>query len=131
MPGKNMEIRTHIGISLKLVGEPIEIGPGHASVRLVATADMVADDRGLVHGGFAFGLADYAAMLAVNDPFVVLGAAEVKFLAPVSRGETLLAQADVVEVKGKKQIVKCFVRTEKPVFEGTFTCFVLDKHILD
>jgi acyl-coenzyme A thioesterase PaaI-like protein len=44
---------------------------------------MAADQRGLVHGGFTFGLADYAAMVAVNDPNVVLGAAEVRFLAPV------------------------------------------------
>jgi acyl-coenzyme A thioesterase PaaI-like protein len=48
---------------------------------------MVVDAHGLVHGGFVFGLADYAAMLAVNDPNVVLGAAEARFLKPVRRGD--------------------------------------------
>ena len=47
---------------------------------------MAADGRGLVHGGFTFGLADFAAMCAVNDPNVVLGAATCKFLAPVQVG---------------------------------------------
>lgn len=93
--------------------------------------EMVADDRGLVHGGFTFGLADYAAMLAVNDPHVVLGAAEVRFLAPVTFGETLLARAEIVEGSGKKRIVKCTVSTDRPVFEGTFSCFVLTGHVLD
>jgi acyl-coenzyme A thioesterase PaaI-like protein len=84
-----------------------------------------------VHGGFTFGLADYAAMLSVNDPNVVLGSAETKFLAPVKVGEVLQATAEVLESRGKKRLVKCTVNTTKPVFEGIFTCFVLDKNILD
>jgi uncharacterized protein (TIGR00369 family) len=126
-----MDVNTHLDISKKFVGEPIEVGLGRASARLVTTSEMVADERGLVHGGFAFGLADYAAMLAVNDPFVVLGAADVKFLAPVTIGETLVASAEVIEQKGKKRVVQCQVKAEKTVFEGTFTCFILEKHVLD
>ena len=126
-----MDVKTHLGISGRFVGEPIEVSPGRASARLATTSEMVADERGLVHGGFAFGLADYAAMLAVNDPYVVLGAADAKFLAPVSVGEELFARAEVVEQKGKKRIVLCRVETHKPVFEGTFTCFVLEQHVLD
>ncbi|MDY0268384.1 PaaI family thioesterase [Trichloromonas sp.] len=97
----------------------------------MARPEMVADDRGLVHGGFTFGLADYAAMLAVNDPHVVLGAAEVKFLAPVTLGETMLAKAEVIGESGKKRQVRCTVSTDRPVFEGSFTCFVLPGHVLD
>lgn len=32
---------------------------------------MAADEYRLVHGGFIFGLADYAVMLAINEPTVV------------------------------------------------------------
>ena len=42
--------------------------------------------------GFIFGAADYAAMLAVNQPNVVLGAAETHFLKPSRVGDVLLAQ---------------------------------------
>jgi acyl-coenzyme A thioesterase PaaI-like protein len=127
-----MEPATHLAISPSLVGEPMEMGSGTAVARLVARQEMCADERGLIHGGFTFGLADYAAMLAVNHPHVVLGGAETKFLAPVRCGEVLVARAEVREEKGKKRLVECRVYVgERPVFDGLFTCFVLDGHVLD
>lgn len=123
--------QTHLLISPEWVGQTVALAEGRAEAQLTTRSEMVADDRGLVHGGFTFGLADYAAMLAVNDPHVVLGAAEVRFLAPVALGETMLAIAEVVEGSGKKRLVKCTVSTDHPVFEGTFTCFVLPGHVLD
>lgn len=126
-----MDIRTHASIDQALCGTPVELLPGHSEVRLTPTPNMAADESGLVHGGFLFGLADYAAMLAVNDPNVVLGAAETRFLKPVRVGESLLALAICDEPKGRKHPVRVRVlRGEEPVFEGSFTCFVLDKHVL-
>jgi len=126
-----MEIRTHHAISTCLVGEAVELAPGTATARLATTPEMAADNRGLVHGGFTFGLADYAAMLAVNDPLVVLGGAECRFLGPVAVGEVMLATARVEEQHGKKHRVRCSVVTDRPVFEALFTCFVLEQHVLD
>jgi len=96
---------------------------------------MSADKQGLVHGGFVFGAADYAAMSAVNDPYVVLGSSSSKFIAPVKVGDAVLCKAAVVNEKGKKKVVdvQAFVH-EKLVFEGTFTTFttfVLAQHVLD
>jgi acyl-coenzyme A thioesterase PaaI-like protein len=92
---------------------------------------MQADDSGLIHGGFVFGMADYAAMLAVNDPNVVLGAADVRFTKPCRLGEKLTAKARILEEKGKKRMVEVIVGSgTDTVFEGTFTCFVLEKHVL-
>ena len=126
-----MKIRTHAKIDRRLCGEPIHIKTGYSRVQLIASADMAVDDLGLIHGGFIFGLADYAAMIAVNDPNVVLGAAEVKFLKPSVIDDTLVAEARVNEEKDKKRVVAVVVKNgETPVFSGTFTCFVLEKHIL-
>src|SRR2546426_7606820 len=75
--------RTHEKISAHLCGRAVELGAGHARVVLDASQEMAADWRGLIHGGFTFGLADYAAMLAVNEPTVVPANATAKFLAPV------------------------------------------------
>jgi acyl-coenzyme A thioesterase PaaI-like protein len=125
------ESLTHLAISRAWVGEPLELGPGTAIARLLTCKEMAADERGLVHGGFAFGLADYAAMLAVNDPYVVLGAAETRFLAPVRVGEVLTARAVVESVEGKKRLVKCTVTTDREVLAATFTCFVLPMHVFD
>jgi uncharacterized protein (TIGR00369 family) len=109
----------------------VELGEGSARVALDAIDSMVVDAQGLVHGGFIFGLADYAAMLAVNDPNVVLGAAETRFLQPVRRGDHLIASAQTLGAQGRKHEVRveATVNSEK-VFEGTFTCFVLERHVL-
>jgi len=123
---------THLHIDPKLCGEVVELGPNHATAQLAATQEMRVDDRGLVHGGFVFGLADYAAMLAVNDPNVVLGAADVRFVAPVVVGDEIVAEARVLEQKGKRRVVEATASVgERRVFEGTFTTFVLPKHVLD
>src|SRR5690554_1607495 len=102
----NEKPRTHLKINSQLCGEIVELDIDRAVVALVATPVMAADERGLVHGGFVFGLADYAAMLAVNDPNVVLGAAEARFLAPVRVGQKIVGHAEVGEAKGKKRIVE-------------------------
>ena len=127
-----MRPRTHLSIDASLCGAPVELAQGSATVALMTREDMAADDRGLVHGGFVFGLADYAAMLAVNDPNVVLGAADTRFVAPVRVGDRVVAVATVEETKGKKHSVRVDARVDShTVLEGTFTCFVLDHHVLD
>ena len=127
-----MEQRTHEHIARHLCGEPVELGPGHARVALDTAPEMAADARGLVHGGFTFGLADYAAMLAVNEPTVVLASAQTKFLGPVVVGDRMEAEAAVDRTDGRKRWVKVVVRRAgAPVFEGEFLAVVLDKHILD
>lgn len=127
-----MLISTHLGINQELCGTPSQISEGKTIVDLVTTDVMASDTRGLVHGGFIFGLADYAAMLAVNDPNVVLGAAETRFLKPVIVGDSVEARAIITGEKGKKRevMVDVFCKDEA-VFSGTFTCFVLENHVLE
>jgi uncharacterized protein (TIGR00369 family) len=126
-----MNIQTHQKIVHRLCGRPVSIGTDASRVEMETSDEMIVDDLGLVHGGFIFGLADHAAMIAVNHPNVVLGAAEVKFFKPVKAGEKVMAEARVEESSGKKKIVPVTVkRGEETVFSGTFTCFVLDQHVL-
>jgi acyl-coenzyme A thioesterase PaaI-like protein len=126
------DVRTHLGIDRRLCGEPLETGEGSAAVTFQTLPEMAADNRGLVHGGFVFGLADHAAMLAVNHPNVVLGSAEVRFLKPVVVGERLVARAAVEETDGRRSRVRVEVlRGNDPVMAGTFLCFVLERHVLD
>ena len=115
---------------------------GRAQVIFTATPEMAADDRGLVHGGFVFGLADHAAMLAINHPNVVLGKAEMKFLAPVTVGEALIAEARSGERQGAKIPVAVEVRRQSGGSEGSggggevvaageLICFAPERHVLD
>jgi acyl-coenzyme A thioesterase PaaI-like protein len=132
---------THRAISERLCGTPRLLAEGGAEVDLQTVEEMRADESGLVHGGFVFGLADYAAMLAINEPNVVLGSAELRFLAPVVVGERLHATARLLGVEGKRHRVEVHVdtragstqveRLEARVFEGTFVCFVPAQHVLE
>lgn len=126
-------IATHPRIDQGLCGAPVTVEPGRAEVRLVTTAAMAADDQGLVHGGFVFGAVDYAAMLAVNHPNVVLGSAQVKFLRPVRVGEAVIARATAGEVQGKKRVVTVEAIREggEVVLAGELVCFVLERHVLE
>ncbi|MEE2960343.1 MAG: PaaI family thioesterase [Myxococcota bacterium] len=124
-------IQTHLGISQELCGIPIKVANGEAIVELKATQEMTADEQGLVHGGFLFGLADYAAMLAVNHPNVVLGRADVKFLKPSRVGSKSIAKAKVIAEEGNKKVVDVLVSSDNiKTLKGTFTCFVLGQHVL-
>jgi len=126
-----MDILTHTEIDQALCGKPSTLGEGLSSVELRPDTRMAVDESGLVHGGFIFGLADYAAMIAVNHPNVVLGAADVKFLKPVRTHESVVAEATVTAKEGKKQKVSVVVKGEQGiVFKGRVTCFTPDKHVL-
>ena len=131
---KMREIKTHKKTSDKYVGEPKSLSDGKALVSLETTQEMVVDEKGLIHGGFIFGLADYAAMLAVNEETVVLGSSEANFLDPVKLGDNLTARAEVKNDDKDLYNVKCIVKVEesdKKVFNGMFECHVLDQHVLD
>ena len=126
-----MRIATHDAIEPTLCGTVTELEPGKSRVRLTTLPCMQADGTGLVHGGFVFGMADYAAMVAVNQPTVVLGAAECRFLKPVRVGQTLDAVAALDGVPDRKHFVNVEVLLDgEAVFTGRFTCFVPSRHVL-
>jgi len=125
-----MKQNTHLQINSDIVGQIEYLSEGFARATLEATPVMASDEKGLIHGGFTFGLADFAAMAAVNDPLVVLGAASSTFLAPVRVGEVMVAEARRSHVEGKKHKVSVEVSTDKKVFSGEFTCYVLKRHVL-
>jgi acyl-coenzyme A thioesterase PaaI-like protein len=128
-----MDLKTHRKASPRLVGRLVSLKEGVEAVAELETGDeMAVDEHGLVHGGFTFSLADYAAMIAVNHPNVVLGGADCRFVAPVKAGETMVARASVKGVEGRRRDVEVEVSVgEKRVFEGIFKCYVLDKHVFE
>ena len=128
-----LDVRTHELSNRRLVGEPIEVITGRYAKALLKTdIDMAVDSKGLIHGGFVFGLADYAAMITINEPNVVLVSTSAHFLKPVKVGEELVAEAHVNRVEGKKNFVNVTVSSGKgTVFEGEFLCVVTDRHVLE
>ena len=125
------QAKTHLTTSKQWVGSPVELSEGKAVVELETLPGMAVDDFNLVHGGFIFGLADYAAMLSINHPNVVLGGSSNRFLKPVVAGEKVVAIATLARQEGKKNIIEVVVnRGDEAVFTGEFTCFIPEKHVL-
>lgn len=127
-----MELKTHLGIRPEWCGTIHRLEPDCCEVHLTTTQSMAADDRGLVHGGFVFGAADFAAMALVNEPFVVLAGAECRFLKPVTVGQTVICTATLKASEGRKALVDVLAQCEgTTVFQATFKCARLDRHVLD
>jgi len=128
---KEILINTHKRINENLSGEVIKLENGYVEVMLSTVEDMLADDMGLIHGGFIFSAADYAAMLAVNEPNVVLVGSDCQFLSPVKLYDEVNIVAKLRNKEGRKRNVhvKGFVLDIK-VFEGEFKTVITDKHIL-
>ncbi|MCS7214052.1 MAG: PaaI family thioesterase [Candidatus Calescibacterium sp.] len=129
-----MEQKTHNRANPKYCGRVVRLEDGEAEVELDLTEEMIVDEKGLIHGGFTFSAADYAAMVAVNHPLVVLAGAEVKFLKPTKVGETIVSKAKVVSQEGKKikvEVSSFRKSNQEKVFEGNFTCIIPSKHVLD
>ena len=127
-----MRSETHQAINRALCGDILELRSDGSLIELHLIDDMQADSTGLVHGGFVFGAADYAAMLAVNHPNVVLGSAEVRFMKPCRVGEKLRFEARVDTREGRKRKVSVVARNAagEEVFSGIFVCFVMERHVL-
>jgi len=92
---------------------------------------MIADNVGLIHGGFIFSAADYAAMAAVNERNVVLVASDCQFLSPVKFHDEVNIIARVRHKEGRKRNVHVTAHVlDIKVFEGEFKTVVTDKHVL-
>jgi len=126
-----VELKTHLKYNPKF-GRLVELNESSAKVILETTEDMAVDEEGLVHGGFTFGAADFCAMATVNEPYVVLvKATNCEFLAPVKVGDTVEFVSEILMKEKRKAEVKVIgTINEIKVFEGLFSCVILDTHVL-
>jgi len=127
---EELELNTHLNFQKKF-GRLVELNEDSAKVALEAIEEMVVDDKGLIHTGFAFGAANFCAMATVNEPFVVLVRSQCEFMAPIKVGDVVEFVSEVLMKEKRKQEIKVIgYLNEIKVFEGIFGCVVLDKHIL-
>jgi len=126
-----MEQLTHLKIDTSLCGKLVSCSTKEAKVALQTDSRMVADAEGLIHGGFLFGAADFAAMCAVNAPNVVLTGSTSRFIAPSREGDLIEFTAKVTEEDGPKGVVEVVgVCLEREVFTATFKTYVTNEHVL-
>ncbi len=125
-------LNTHEKLDSSLCGDVEELKLGYARISLATTEAMRADDVGLVHGGFIFSAADFAAMAAVNERNVVLASSVCQFLAPVRIGDFVIFEARERQKEGRKRSVYVTGSVfDIKVFEGEFKTVVTDNHVLN
>jgi len=126
-----MELKTHLKFNPKF-GKLVEITENGAKVVLETTPNMAVDEEGLIHGGFTFGAADFCAMASVNEPYVVLvKATNCEFMAPVKVGDVVEFIGEIlIKEKRKVEVKVTGTLNEIKVFKGTFSCVVLENHVL-
>lgn len=124
-------LMTHMKVNNAYSGEVVKLESGYAKILLETIDVMRADDLGLVHGGFIFSAADFAAMAAVNEPNVVLASSNCLFLSPVRVGDKVTFEATEHQREGRKRTVsvKGYVHEIK-VFEGEFKTVITERHVL-
>lgn len=124
-------LQTHTKINNELSGKITKMEKGIIHLTLETTIDMLADNMGLIHGGFIFGAADYAAMAAVNERNVVLVASDAQFLSPVKLGDNIDFVAKVRQKEGRKRNVNVIGSVlDIKVFEGVFKTVITERHVL-
>jgi acyl-CoA thioesterase len=128
---KSIPLSTHENINRDLCGEIIKQESGYVELRLATNSMMVADDQGLIHGGFIFSAADFSAMAAVNERNVVLVGSDCQFLSPVKFTDEVNFVARVRHKEGRKRnvYVEGHVLDIK-VFQGEFKTVITERHVL-
>ena len=124
-------LKTHEEISRDLSGDIQKMEIGYVELKLTTTEEMIADDQGLIHSGFIFSAADFAAMAAVNERNVVLVGSDCQFLSPVKFGDEVRFTAKVRHKEGRKRNVHVtgYVFDIK-VFDGEFKTVITERHVL-
>ena len=122
---------THKEINSHLCGEIEKLEFGYAELRLFTITEMVADNMDLIHGGFIFSAADYAAMLAVNKRNVILVACDAQFLSPAKLGDIIIIKATLRHKQGSKRNVNVIASVgDIKIFEAEFKTVVTERHVL-
>ncbi len=127
---KKEDLKTHGKIKTNLCGTIIKLDTGYSKTTLQTTKDMVLDDLGLIHSGFIFGAADYAAAVAVNEANVVVIGSRSSFLAPAKLNDLIEFEAKTkFEDSRKREIKVTAYINEIKIYEGIFHAVVLEQHI--
>lgn len=123
-------LQTHNKIKTNLCGSIVKLEAGYSSTTLLTTKEMSVDELGLVHSGFIFSAADYAAAVAVNEPNVVIIGSRSKFLAPAKVDDLIefVAKAKFEDSRKREIKVTGHINDIK-VYEGLFSAVVLEQHI--
>ena len=125
------ELKSHKKLRTSISGKIIFLEKGHSKTTLQTTKEMVVDDLGLIHSGFIFSGAEYAALVSINQENLVAIGSKCKFLAPAKEGDTIEFEAVAKFEDSRKREVKVTGHiNDIKIFDGIFQIVILEQHIL-
>lgn len=126
----NLELQTCTSLKGELVGSIVKMTYEEVITKFVPTKQMISDESNLIHSGFIFNAANYAAMCLVNQPHAITIGAEVEFLAPVEFEQEMMFLATIKQSNAKKfEISVKGTLLDIKIFEATFHIAVFDKQL--
>lgn len=124
-------LKTHQKVNKEYCGVLDSLKMGYAKVVLMTNVDMQTGDYDMVHSGFIFSSANYAAMCAINDENTVVVSNKAQFLSPVRVGDELIFEAMVRHKEGKRRSIKVKGYTSGvKILECEFSTVTLERHPL-
>ena len=102
-----------------VTGEIMDLTLGRSALSVLAVSpDMMMEKTRVARGHHVFAQANSLALAVIDAPAAVTGVANLKFKAPVTMGQKLIAKAEVVRKRGNKHFV--WVRTHNENLEELF-----------
>ena len=124
------QIKVPRRLNSSYAGYPVEMGENTVKTRLRIGREMLFDDEGLAYNGFVYMAANYAAQLAINEPYAVTIGSRVSFLAPAKMGDIVDFDAKAYFNESKKREVRVLGKINGVrIFDASFQLVVLEDHI--
>lgn len=126
----NLELLTCNSLKSEFIGSIVKMTYEEVITKFAPTKQMISDESNLIHSGFIFNAANYAAMCLVNQPHAITIGAEVEFLAPVEFEQEMMFLATVKQSNAKKfEISVKGTLLDIKIFEAIFHIAVFDKQL--
>ncbi|ANV98398.1 hypothetical protein BBW65_06140 [Helicobacter enhydrae] len=126
----NIELMTCTALKSDLCGVILNHTEEEILTKFTPTKQMICDEDNLIHSGFIFNAANYAAMCLVNQPFSVTIGSEVEFLAPLEFEQEMHFVGVIKQSNNKKYEVRVIGNLlDIKIFEATFYIAIFDKQL--
>lgn len=126
----NLELKAYTALKADFCGKIIKHSTEEVITHFNPTKQMVCDENNLIHSGFIFSAANYAAMCLINHPNALTIKSEVEFLAPLELDQEMVFLATIKQFNDKKYEINVKGSLlDIKIFEAIFHIAIFDKQL--
>lgn len=130
LQSSNIQLEVCKQLKPDLCGIIIQASKEEVVTKFQATKQMISDENDIIHSGFIFNAASYAAMCLVNQTYSLIIKSEVQFLAPLEFGQEMTFIATMRHSNNKQcEVVVKGSLLDIKIFEASFYISIFDKQI--